>query len=119
MRDLPGVYITGIGTRLGSDEVSSDEIGARFNMSGKRLANLQRKCGPERLFRYGSGESLENCALDSCRTAMSKAGLAPEGVSGIYASTGGPVGEYALPDLARVIALRLGLDEIDTAGVSV
>jgi len=115
---LPAVYITGLGTQLGSDEVSLEEMGRRFELSDKELRNLQRKCGPTRLYRYARGESLEPCALDACRTAIRNASLSPEDISGIYTSTGGPVGEYALPDLARVLALRMGLNEIDTVGIS-
>ena len=115
---LPEVFLTGIGTRLGASEVPLEEIGRRFSLSGKELARLKRKCGPERLYHIGDGQTLEQCAVEACRRAMSSAALAPEQVSGIYVSTGGPVAEYALPDLARVLALKMGLDEIDTVPIS-
>jgi len=115
---LPDVYISGVGTRLGSDEVSLEEIGQRFGLSGGEIQKLKRKCGTSRLFKCGPGESVEQCALQACQTAMNNAKLAPEDISGIYASTGGPVSEYALPDLPRILAMKLGMDEVDTIGVS-
>ena len=98
--------------------MSLEEIGRRFELSGSQLRKLQRKCGPRSLYKYSRGESVEQCALDACRTAINNASLSPEDISGIYASTGGPVSEYALPDLARILALRMELNEIDTIGIS-
>jgi 3-oxoacyl-[acyl-carrier-protein] synthase-3 len=115
---LPEVYLTGIGTCLGSTKVPLEEIGRRFNLTDKDLVRLRRKCGPQHLYRIGDGQTLVQCALDACRRAMSSAALQPDAISGVYASTGGPVAEYALPDLARVLALSMGLDEIDTIPIS-
>ena len=115
---LPDVYITGVGTRLGSTQVSLEEIGERFKLSGAQVRKLERKCGPRRLYKYARGENVEQCAMEACRMAMRNAALSPEDISGIYASTGGPVSEYALPDLARILALRMELNEIDTIGIS-
>jgi 3-oxoacyl-[acyl-carrier-protein] synthase-3 len=104
---------------LGSAEVTLEEVGERFKLSGAQLRKLQRKCGPRRLYRYARGESVEQCALDACRTAIRNAALSPGDISGIYASTGGPAGEYVLPDLARILALRMELKEIDTIGIGI
>ena len=75
---LPGVYLTGMGTCLGSTEVPLEEVGRRFDLSGKELARLQRKCGPKRLYRVGDRQSLEECALNACRNAIGGAAISPE-----------------------------------------
>lgn len=115
---LPDVYITGIGTKLGSEEVSLQQIGRRFALTAAQLKQLRRKCGPIRLYRCAPDESVEDCAVQACQTAMCNAALSASDVTGIYASTGGPVGEYVLPDLPRTLALKLGMGDLDTIGMS-
>ena len=114
---LIDVYISGTGSRLGSTHVSIKEVGDRFHLTSAQLQSLQRKCGPSRLFKCADNESIEDCALDACRNAMRTAGISADDVSGVYASTGGPVSEYVLPDLSRTLALKLGLGDVDTVGM--
>lgn len=115
---IPGVYIIGIGSKLGSTEVSLEDVARRFRLTTAQLNNLRRKCGPTRLHKCASDEHIEDCAVQACRIALQNAALSPKDVTGIYASTGGPVCEYVLPDLPRTIALKLGLGDIDTIGMS-
>jgi 3-oxoacyl-[acyl-carrier-protein] synthase-3 len=115
---LADVYITGIGTRLGSRKVTVEQIGERLNASPRELERLRRKCGTTVLYRFQEDESFEACAVEACRIAMRHAGIAFEDVSGIYSSTGGPVTEYLVPDVARILADRMGIANIDTVGVS-
>ena len=115
---LPNVYITGIGSKLGSMEVSIEDIARRFQLTSAQLRKLQRKCGTTRLYDCSADESIEHCALEACQVALKNASLSPGDVAGIYASTGGPVTEHMLPDLPRTLAQHLGLGDIDTVGMS-
>ena len=115
---IPDVYIRGIGSKLGSNEVAIEDVARQFQLTAAELKNLRRKCGPNRLFKCADGERIEDCAAEACRLAVRNAGLTLSDVDGIYASTGGPISEYMLPDLPRTIAQDLGLADIDTVEVS-
>jgi len=115
---IPSVYITGIGSKLGSTEISLRDIARRFRLTAAQLKKLQRKCGPTRLHKCADDEHIEDCAVQACRVALHNAGLAPQQVTGIFASTGGPVSEFVLPDFPRSIALKMGLGDVDTVGMS-
>ena len=115
---IPDVYITGIGSRLGSTEVLLEDVARQFQITSAQLSKLRRKCGPTRLHKCAGDEQIEDCAVEACRIALHNAALSPKDVTGIYASTGGPVGEYVLPDLPRSISLKLDLGDVDTIGMS-
>ncbi|MBN2290965.1 MAG: hypothetical protein JXM70_00985 [Pirellulales bacterium] len=112
------IYITGIGSFLGSLTVSIEDVAQRLQLTATQLRNMKRKCGPTKLHKFAKNEQMEDCAVEACRIALHCASLAPGDLVGIYASTGGPVSEYVLPDLPRILAMRLGLGDIDTIGMS-
>jgi 3-oxoacyl-[acyl-carrier-protein] synthase III len=114
---MENVYITGLGTRLGSKIVTIEEIFKNIPKEGgevlteKEMKGLKRRSGINQIHRFSETENLRDVALDVARQVVGFSKISVAEVSGVYSSTASNSGDYDMPSLARILGQDLGLQE--------
>lgn len=117
------VYITGIGTKLGSVKVPIENIirsiPGKENTSDSAIAGVKRRSGVNQVYRFSESERLIDAALTSSEEAITNALINPLFINGIYSMTTSNADDYIQPSLARRLGERLKMREFSELPVGI
>lgn len=105
---MPPVYIIGIGGKIGSTEITAQELGTRFSLSADEIT---QKTGITKLYRFGSDQTLVDVSRRVAQGVMLKWQLGKENINGVFASSNCTT-ETILPGYATQVAAALGLTQV-------
>jgi len=103
--NLPRIFLAKIGGKVGSVEVTAEELGEKF---GTKPRAIQATTGVTKLFRFGPDESLVGISVMVARDVLARAGLDLGRVDGVFASSN-PTTKTLMPGYATQVASELGL----------
>ena len=106
--NIPKVFLVKICGKVGSMEVSDEELSHKFNIS---KAIMQEKMGVSKLFRFSPNESLVSASAEAAREVITKSGIIIEKINGVFASCSHTT-KTLMPGYASQVATELGLHNV-------
>ncbi len=105
---MPEIFLIQLCGRVGSKEISAEDLGEKFNVSPKAI---QKMTGVTKLFKFGSEESLVSVSAHLARKVLVRSGLELKDINGVFASSNSTT-KTLMPGYAALVATELGLRHV-------